>query len=345
MKYNGLINSIKFSVPYNGDSEIVDFFIEHKNFINDVYFGLPYNILPSGRIMGFNEKPNNYLQNLHKTLNKLKENKIETSLVINRNCEGEKTFSTEMINEYKEIIKPFIRNKLINNVVLSNPIYYDELKKEFPNLTFSISVNTNINTLYKAKYIDGFGFDIIIIDREINHDKELIKEISKKVSAKIKILVNECCLNECLFRTSHFNLLSHHKENIDYKERIPCVKIYSKEPWRMLKSSFILPRDLYEYEKFVDIFKLAGRSLPTKILKYLLRLYFYREEEGDLLAILSSYGLFTWKNEFVKRNNKIPFLEMSKLPKDFKNFIANCNFNCKECEYCKNIWNSCLTTY
>lgn len=41
------MNKPKFSVPYNGDVAIVDYYIEKKKFINDVYFGLPHSILPS----------------------------------------------------------------------------------------------------------------------------------------------------------------------------------------------------------------------------------------------------------------------------------------------------------
>jgi len=336
---------IKFSVPYNGDYEIVEYFIENKKFISDVYFGLPHKVITSGRIIDYNFKSSDYLKNLPLALKKLKENGIKCSLVMNRSCDGEMTFSPELVQKYKEIIRPLVNENLIDNVVLSNPVYFTELKKEYPLLTFSISVNSNINSIYRAKFIDQLGFDIIIVDRDINHNEELIKNISNNVSAKIKLLVNECCLNECLFRTYHFNLLSHHQGDIAYHKILPCTKIYSKEPWKMLKSSFILPKDLDNYDDFVDIFKLAGRELPTKLLKHLLEIYFHRKNEGDLLTVLSSYGLHVWKNEFIKKHNKIPYLQMDKLPKNFKSFIANCDLNCKECNYCEKVWNTCLTTY
>lgn len=345
MRFNMKKINVKFSVPFNGDPELVDFLLDNKRFINDIYFGMPHNLLPSGRIIEYNEKSENYLSNLIKSLKTLKENKIICNLAMNSACEGEKIFSRDTLNKYKYFISEFVKDDLIKGVILSNPVYIKELKKEFPNLIFSISINANINSVYRAKYADKMGFNTITIDRDINHNKELIKRISKNVSAKIKVLVNECCLNECLFRSFHFNLMSHHKKDIDYKKRIPCVEIYSKEPWDMLKSSFILPKDLKGYEGFVDVFKIAGRNLPTRILKYLLKSYFYRKKKGDLLAILSCYGLFTWKDEFIKKNNKIPYLEMNKLPENFRKIISNCNFNCKKCNYCKNIWDYCLTNY
>lgn len=336
---------IKFSVPYNGDEKIVEYFIENKRYIEDVYFGLPSSFFPSGRIIEYNKGSEKYLENLFIALEKLKLNKIKCSLLINSSCEGDKTFSKELIDKYKKTIDLFYSKGLITNVVLFNPVYISELKKSFKNLKFSISVNSGINTLNKAKQIDSMGFDTIIIDRDINHKKDLIKKISENVHAKIKLLVNECCLNECLFRASHFNCLSHPNKEINYKEIIPCVKIFSKEPWRLFKSSFILPNELKDYSEYVDVFKIAGRSLPTKLLKYSLDIYFKQEKQGDLLAILSSFGLYTWRAEFIKKNNKIPRLELKKIPDNFRSTLNNCNMECKKCKYCSRVFNEILETY
>jgi collagenase-like PrtC family protease len=339
------MNKPKFSVPYNGDVAIVDYYIEKKKFINDVYFGLPHSILPSGRIMDYGKKPEAYNRELFLALKKLKANNIKCSLVVNQTCEDSQTFSKEKLDHYSKIIDSFARKKMVDGIVLCNPSYVKELKKRFPKLSFTISVNSNINTLYKARYASQMGFDIINLDRDINQDIKLIKKISKSVPSKIKLLVNECCLNECLFRAQHFNLLCHHEKGMEYQDRIPCVNQVSGSPWTILKSSFILPRDLSEYDNYVDTYKLAGRNMPTKLLKYLLDSYFYRREKGDLLGILSSYGLYVWKNNFVKNNDRIPLLRMEDIPRDYRKIVNNCDFNCNSCDYCKKIWKKCLEVY
>jgi hypothetical protein len=159
------------------------------------------------------------------------------------------------------------------------------------------------------------------------------------------MLVNEACMKECLFRISHFNLLSHYNEGTEYKKLIPCVRYYSKKPWAFLLSSFILPKDLKKYEPFVDQFKIAGRNLPSKLLKYALSVYFEEKKQFDLLETLSCYGLYVWKDEYVKAKNKVPYFDTAKLPSDFFDKISNCNYDCASCGYCEKVWNGCLTEY
>ncbi|MCK4670747.1 MAG: U32 family peptidase [Nanoarchaeota archaeon] len=334
---------MKFSVPFNGDLELIDYIIEHKDKVSDVYFGLPFTTMPSGRLIEYNAKSDKYIDNLNKALDKLNQQNVPCTMLINLQCESEKTFSREMLDNIKKVIELY-KNK-IEGITLFNAVYVKQLKEIFPELSFSISVNSNINSPYKAKIAEELGFDTIVIDRDINRDFEKVKNLAESVNAKIKMLVNEACLKECLFRISHFNLLSHHKEGLDYKGLIPCVKYYTKKPWEVLLSSFILPKDLKNYDPFIDQFKIAGRNLPTKLLKYALSAYFEEKKEFDLLAVLSSYGLYVWKDNYVKKKNKIPYFNAAKLPDDFFKKITNCNFNCASCNYCEKVWNDCLTEY
>ncbi|MBD3259445.1 hypothetical protein GF371_02325 [Candidatus Woesearchaeota archaeon] len=333
---------MKFSVPFNGDLDLIDYIIDKKDKVSDVYFGLPFSIMPSGRLIEFNPGSEEYLETLNKALDKLNEYKIPCTMLINLQCESDKTFSKEMLQNISKTIRSF--KDRIQGVTLFNPAYIKELKARFPDISFSISVNSNINSLYRAKITEELGFDTIVLDRDINRDLKKIKKIAETVDAKIKMLVNEACLKDCLFRISHFNLLSHHKQGLDYKELIPCVKFYSEKPWTILLSSFILPKDLKKYP-FVDQFKIAGRNLPTKLLKYTLSAYFNEKTDFDLLAVLSCYGLYVWKNDYIKRYNRVPYFDASKIPDDFFNKTSNCDFNCTECNYCEKIWNDCMTEY
>jgi collagenase-like PrtC family protease len=151
---------MKFSVPFNGDLELIEYVIEHKDKVSDVYFGLPFKIMPSGRLMEFNAKSEKYLDNLSKALELLNLHNLPCTMLVNLQCESDKTFSNEMIDNIKRVIESY-RGR-IQGVTLFNADYVQQLKYAFPELSFSISVNSNINSVYRAKIAEEMGFDTIV---------------------------------------------------------------------------------------------------------------------------------------------------------------------------------------
>jgi collagenase-like PrtC family protease len=67
------------------------------------------------------------------------------------------------------------------------------IKSRIPGLEIQASVNCYIKTVEQAEYFSDC--DVITTDRDINRDIGLIKEIMDATGKRIKILINEGCLN------------------------------------------------------------------------------------------------------------------------------------------------------
>ncbi len=274
----------KFSLGYNQDIQMLGLLAIFREHIRDVYFPLPKSILGSGRVV---EQASNYDFEISQIIKFSKENKIDPVLAINPTCEGEMT-GTEAS---KKRITGFIEANLgIKGVILTNPLHARPIKQKFPKMRIIASVNCYIKNVESAEYLKKLGFDEITIDRDINRNIPLIREIRKKTGLKIRVMLNEGCLRNCPFRKIHFNMISHGYET-DYFDQNTCMKILKKEPEKVFSIPFVRPEDLQHYD-FADTFKLATRTTPTEKIAYVLEAYAAGKFDGDLLDLLSTRSLF-----------------------------------------------------
>lgn len=275
----------KFSVGYNQDIQMLGLLAIFREHIKDVYFPLPKSILGSGRVV---EQASNYDFEISQIIKFCKENKIDPVLAINPTCEGEMTGTDA---SEKRIIKFLEANAGIKGVILTNPLHARPIKQKFPKMRIIASVNCFIKNIESAQYYKKLGFDEITVDRDINRNIQLIKEIKKATDLKIRVMLNEGCLRNCPFRKIHFNMISHGRDE-KYFDENACLRILKKEPEKVFSIPFIRPEDLHNYS-FTDTFKLATRTTPTEKLGYVLEAYAAGKFDGDLLDLLSTRSLFS----------------------------------------------------
>lgn len=282
----------KFSLGYNQDIQMLGLVKIFKDYIKELSFPIPNDILGSGRVVEHSEE---YRKEIKKIIKFCKDNDIEASLLVNPTSEGEEMGSAELTNK---IIKFLRENKGIDSVVLTNPLHVFKIKKEFPEIKIISSVNCFVKNSESALYLKSLGFDEITIDRDINRDLALIAEI-KKEAGSVRVMLNEGCLRNCPFRKAHFNMISHGNDT-EYFDSNACIKILKSQPDKFFSIPFIRPEDLHYYD-FADTFKLATRTTPTAKLGYVLEAYAMRKFDGDLLDLLSTRSLF---GVFKKVDNK-----------------------------------------
>ncbi len=319
---------MKFSIGYNYDIKLLGLLDIYKDHIDAFYFPLPQKYLGSGRNI---PQPRNYVNQVPKIIERCNSLNITSQLLLNATCEGEFGLSRNFFKRLVSYIKK-LRGIGLGSIVITNPIYINRLKEEISDIRIESSVNCYIKTIEQALYLKDLGVDVLTIDRDINRNIPLIKEIKNRTNLKIRLMLNEGCLRNCPFRIMHYNYLSHRnsipKRPID--GTFPdhhCIEIYLRNTAKVFSIPFIPPDALRHYESFVDYYKLSTRVFPTKRIELCLKAYINQQFNGNLLEILDSPGLSYF--EYIDYNalSKSHFFEKMK----------SCIDNCNRCAYCNTL--------
>jgi len=319
---------MKFSIGYNHDIKLLDLLDVYKDNIEALYFPIPNQYLGSGRHI---PQKSSYPNEIPELIKKCTLLNIKSQLLLNATCEGgkglEKKFFSKIINYIQKL-----KSLGLKSVIVKNPVYISEIKKQIKEIDIESSVNCYVKTVEHALYLKDLGVDILTIDRDINRNIPLIKKIKNKTGLKIRIMLNEGCLRNCPFRNMHYNYLSHHVSNSDrlvdniFPDKF-CIKIYLKNPAKVFNVPFIPPEALIYYSQIGDYYKLSTRVFSTSRIESCLKAYINQDLNGDLLEILDSPGLscFNFINYDVLKKNNF-----------FKKMIK-CDNNCNECNYCNKL--------
>ncbi len=313
----------KFSIGYNFDPKLLELIEEYRNRIEALYFPIPIHYLGSGRDIDESREYSGQIPEIIRRCNLLN---IKSQLLLNATCtsqaESQKGFFERLLAYLQELV-----DLGLTSVVVTNPSYIGRIKQEIGALKIESSINCFVKTVEHALYLRDMGVDILTIDRDINRNLPLIKEIKRRADVGIKVILNEGCLRNCPYRVTHFNYLSHQKGNpveIGPPGKM-CANIFGKRPEKLFSIPFIPPEAVGYYAPFVDYFKLSTRVFSTERIKRCLQAYIRGEFGGNLLNILDCPGLSVF--EYIDY----------KAMKDTNYFkkMVNCRENCRQCGYCE----------
>jgi hypothetical protein len=192
------------------------------------------------------------------------------------------------------------------------------------------------------EYVKDY-FDSFYLKREYNRNLNKIITARKWCDdngKKLYGLANSGCLNFCSIHAFHDNLVAHEGEilqNDDYFDfegqcftylsNISSVQNYLKI------SNFIRPEDVNLYEEYFDGLKLATRVTNNAL--RIIKGYLNNRYVGSV-------------NDLLEPNHSQVFypklIENSLIDKDFTKTVLNCNKNCSNCNYCKNILKKAIIT-
>jgi len=313
----------------------LNFLDVYKNNIEALYFPIPSQYLGSGRDI---PQKSTYPDEIPKLIKKCSSLNIKSQLLLNATCEGkaglEKNFFSKIISYIQKL-----KSLGLKSVIVTNPVYIGKIKKRVKGITIESSVNCYVKTVEHALYLKGLGVDVLTIDRDINRNIPLIKEIKDKTDLKIRMILNEGCLRNCPFRNIHYNYISHSSFNSDslIDNVYPIefsAKIYLNNPVKVFNVPFVPPDALKYYINLVDYYKLSTRVLPISKIESCLRAYIHQNFNGNLLEILDGPCLscLDFVNyDVLKKNN-------------FFKTMLKCNNNCNECNYCYRLINKSVIT-
>ncbi|MBC8521394.1 MAG: U32 family peptidase [Methanomicrobia archaeon] len=221
----------------------------------------------------------------------------------------------------------------VDGVTVAEP-YLIELLRDFPMETV-ISCVAHVDSPQRAEFFDALGADTITVDTNINRNFGVLKAIMRAVDCTIRILVNEGCLYKCPFRHSHFNLFSHITTSSLNARSQPlntfgdyyfdkCISIRVRDPSQIIRSPWIRPEDVKEYEAIgIEEFKISGRANTVNWILNDMQAYSSRSYEGNLLDLLDCPAEL--KDMF--------FIDNADLEGAINQW-KGCKKICEECRYC-----------
>lgn len=302
----------KFLIPIGEDDEKYFLLLnKYKEYIGGVYIGWPS--APSGRIV------NNSRNFFDKIYSWCKDNDKVFDILFNMQTHDFKSgFDFEKVN-----IKKYSYKK--TELTFSSILLFRENK--FLNFKKNISVNYKINKVQQLFFLKNELKEInsVIIDRDINRDLGLVKEIIKelrRMDIYSDIIVNEGCMPYCPNKIDHnifITLSAYSNQDVWMKKSKVICQSYYKKTSNILKSPFITKENLDKYD--CRFYKIVGRRKPVGELDEILD-YYICGKPVDIGFAFANINLKTG----VKTNI---------FTKNFNKKILNCKNDCGRCNFCE----------
>ena len=317
-----------FSVPYNNE-EPTDYInkviLPYKNNIENVFFAPIF--LCISHQSGLRKDLRFYDNNTFETLKQKEEYSYEFLKISKGLIKRIITVNAGHYNMTTDEIKAFIISSLvplIENYDVEGFICTDfsmacYLHNLYPKLELHTSCNCMQWNIRQMKiWQEEAGISIFNPPREILRTPEKLKEMHN-AGFKIKALVNESCLYGCPRTINHMVDLAIGSNQTAFM----CNR---GELINFFKCNWVIPRWLPLLDKYVDIYKIAGRRISTNQIAHILKSYIELNDNVDILSLVIGQP----RQEMKKYYGSIPckFIPDKLLTCECK----ECNTNCKCCE-------------
>ncbi len=237
-------NQYKWTIPYI-DQPLS--FWEHlathfSDSIHEVYLPLPIDIIGSGEPVQHSVFKEHFLKS-----GILKTAALLNPLILTSPVEK---MAPRIIEELKKWREEYgIVSATVTNLTLAMRI-----REAIPELSLTASCLMQISRPNQVKMINEI-FDTLVPSPQIVRDLRALEALKEAFTGKIRLLVNECCLPGCPYRSQHFYEMGC---NMPYPLSL-CNELLDKQPWMRLTGGWVLPQHLYFYDHVCDDYKLGGR--------------------------------------------------------------------------------------
>jgi len=324
-----------FSIPINPKinekqfNEFVDFCLEYKPFIYDLYFTCrmpPFVQDAMGDV---------FVSDPYASIEAALEIQERTGIRISA------TFNNTLIRPSQQHLDLFIHNfkQLYDAGIRSATIPHThwvatkQIQKHFPALQIKNTILRNVTRANEVAELAKAGFHYINLDRDLMRDRDALIECrraAKKYGVKLSLLGNEGCIGNCAMMDEHFHYNNSRTSDPQYFNdpisRVSCPKWDYEDPAVPLKTANFPPwkEDWDELLQFVDVIKMHGRESMSRMYETMDIIRKYAKNEEILFDTFNSY---------IKETN----LE-DKPINAWRKIIKNCKFNCWECNFCDRVY-------
>ncbi|MBA5942258.1 MAG: U32 family peptidase [Methanophagales archaeon] len=327
---------MRLAVPHPGHFAALEAIIEAKeagglNEVDEVYMAGSPEMMGSGRATLHSAR----IADIENQTEYVHQHGITMNVVINPSCLGGHHLTYEGYKLFTSYFEE-LSNAGVDSVTVAEPCFVELLQDS--SMKTLVSCIAHVDSPQRAEFFEYLGADIIAVDTNVNRDFAVLKAITKAVNCEIKVLVNEGCLYKCLFRHAHFNLFSHltaarstllkaqtQSMNIfgDYYFD-KCIAIRVRDPSQIIRSPWIRPEDLKEYEVIgIENFKITGRANAVNWIIRCMEVYSRRSFTGNLLELIDCPSEL--RDAF--------YVDNELLEGSIKQW-GTCRKICNECRYC-----------
>lgn len=341
---------MEFSVPYNGDINLIAQLAELRNRdgvnIREIFLSGPQEHSGSGRIAH-----NGNAEQFGEAVAAMHAAGFRVNLVMNSTCAGIEEYSDEYADYLEEYVEYMTKGLGIEAMTLANPYLMSIVHERAPEVEISASVLADIDCVERAQAFKRLGATVVTPDVSINRDLGMLRRIKEEAGLEVKLMVNEGCLHKCPYRKFHFNAMSHISANAAHLERglsieqfkaqcdfvagrtffSLCGSDLARDPSQILKSGWIRPEDLGAYGEVSSFFKISGRTTPTHVVVRMARAYAEQSWDGDLLDIMDSSLRTHSLAHGVSLDNKMLG------DAGFLDRVTSCDHDCATCGFCDHL--------
>lgn len=307
------------SVPYS--LGILPIVLKYKDHINDVYFS-------DGRFDSARNDENFQTHSLDE-IKSIKNAGISVNYVFNPPIikNSDLNDNSDILN-YLMSLSDYVDSITINNLLLlTNKKFIDTLKTKYKLKT---SVNLKLDTSKKIReVVSRFDVDTIIIDRDINRDRDKVKELATTIRELGKtsiVLLNEGCVHDCVFKRDCDN--TYYKE-FGEQQSFDCYsENFKNRADNYLKSPFMTYEAVEILKKDINIFKISGRYESPIVIEKMIRYYLFNDRKLLLRELLDK--------TMNKKDDTFFMTLMDMSLWGFTSHVTNCKNDCLNCSYCDN---------
>lgn len=256
----------------------------------ETYGCLPYGKISSSRVG--TQLPEVTIDKLKEYIAYSLEKQIDFNYIMNTTCHGNE--SHENLNKmlHEEIIS--LLEVGVKNITASTPYLIQFLHNNYPEINIIASINMCVSSVAQVLQLQNMGVGKVVLDRNINRNYKLLKEIKRNCDVDLELLTNSLCLPFCIMHQYHNNLNSHYQSGTDDKlvkvyPYSECITRYVENPIFMICSGWIRPEDLTLYTDLgIDKFKIDGRGIPQSTILEVIEPYMRNEWKGNIFDLMFS---------------------------------------------------------
>jgi len=178
----------------------------------------------------------------------------------------------------------------VHRITVASDFLLKFIKDRYPHFSVAVSSYLQVQTPERARELEDYGADRIILPNDLNVDLQSIKEMRDSVRCEIELMPNLGCFLGCPHHGVHGGYLDEQsklpeqdRDNVDpYKEY--CLPKMIEDPESV---TLIRPSQVKEFEELgIEYFKIVGRQRPADWIIKATRAYMEMKYDGNLADLL-----------------------------------------------------------
>ena len=223
---------------------------------------------------------------------KLDDSNIKINYTINTPIIDHKKLDERLVDEFIQTLQ----KAKVSRVTVAHPLLMKVISKVS-------DMPIEISTIYKLEHprqlfdLKEFAPNINKLCAHVflNRNKFALEEQKKycdELGIELELIANEFCIQNCIVRDQcyHAHVMNKKVEDTALFGHFPmgyCISHREKNPAEWLLADFILPQHMNMYKDMfgINLFKVTGRTAPTKYLSWIVEQYLKMDFDGNLLQL------------------------------------------------------------